>query len=323
MNWSPLKTQRLVMKYKGCIEPHEPFEIFFGGQSIIPLESTAESLGLLISKNCIFGAHIKRITDRIKSITCNIRRNFANRNPEILIKVYNTYIQTRVDYCSQVYYPGKESLIRSIESAVRSFWKLGTNGKPPENIMSPSLRLIFTDLVFVHKIVHVNSMIKYEDIFKIKQNINPKVLEEQLIFRDKKMVIPKYRLQIARYRFSFRTRRYWNSVPKELKVLKLEKFKTELKKHILSKKQKFLNLGLDYNVVGEIVEKKKRKKNGQKRSLQKVKKWLRPKKENRLGVNLVGKKRCLNPVAEKINTKITKKRLNPVVEKTKKKQEKS
>jgi hypothetical protein len=163
MNWSPLKTQRLVMKYRGCIEPHEPFEIFFGGQSIIPLESTAESLGLLISKNCIFGAHIKRITDRIKSITCNIKRNFANRNPELMSKVYNTYIQTRVDYCSQVYYPGKESLIRSIESAVRSYWKIGTNGKPPENIMSPSLRLNFTDLVFVHKIVNGNSVIKYED----------------------------------------------------------------------------------------------------------------------------------------------------------------
>jgi hypothetical protein len=37
-----------------------------------------------------------------------------------------------------------------------------------------------------------------------------------------------------------------------------------IKKYILSNKQKFLNLGLDYNVVGEIVEKKKRKKNGQK-----------------------------------------------------------
>jgi hypothetical protein len=130
------------------------------------------------------------------------------------------------------------------------------------------------------------------------------------------MVFPKYRLQIARHRFSFRTRRFWNSVPKELKVLKLEKFKIELKKHILAKKQKFLNLGLDYYVIGEIVEKKKRKKNGQKRTLQKVKKCVRPKKENRLGVNLTGETRCLlNPVAEKI-TKITKMRQKKVVEKT-------
>jgi hypothetical protein len=38
-----------------------------------------------------------RITDRIKSITCSIRRNFANRSPEILVKIYNTYVQTRLD----------------------------------------------------------------------------------------------------------------------------------------------------------------------------------------------------------------------------------
>jgi hypothetical protein len=26
MKWSPLKTQRLVLKYKGCREPHDPYE---------------------------------------------------------------------------------------------------------------------------------------------------------------------------------------------------------------------------------------------------------------------------------------------------------
>ena len=225
-----------------------------------------------------------RITDRIKSITCSIRRNFANRSPEILVKIYSTYVQTRLDYCSQVWYPGKESLIRSIENAVKSFWKLGRSGMPPKDFMPPSLRLIFTDLVFFHKIVHGKSVIKFEDIFKVKPQINPEVIEEQSLFRDKKMGIPKYRLKIARYRFSFRTRTYWNSIPKALKVMKLGKFKEELKKHILSNRQKFLNLGLSYNVVGEIIEKKKRKKNGQ--SERKFKKWSRPLKEKRFSVNL-------------------------------------
>ena len=168
MNWSPLRTQRLVLKYKGCKEPHSPYEIFFEGQSIIPLESTAESLGLLIGKNCIFGAQIKRITDRIKSITCSVRRNFANRSPEILVKIYNTYVQSRLDYCSQVWYPGKESLIRPIENAVKTFWKLGSSGVPPKDFMLPSLRLIFTDLVLFHKIVHEKSVIKFEEKFQVK-----------------------------------------------------------------------------------------------------------------------------------------------------------
>ena len=259
-------------------------------------------MGLLIGKNCIFGAQIKRITDRIKSITFSIRRNFANRSPVILVKIY----KTRLDYCSQVWYPGKESLIRPIENAVKTFWKLGRRGMPPKDFMPPSLRLIFTDLVFFHKIVHGKSVIKFEDIFKVKPQINPEVIEEQSLFRDKKMGIPKYRLKIARYRFSFRTRTYWNSIPKALKVMKLGKFKEELKKHILSNRQKFLNLGLSYNVVGEIIEKKKRKKNGQ--SERKFKKWSRPLKEKRFSVNLAEKRRCLNPVTEKVNKKITKRK---------------
>ena len=130
MIWSPLKTQRLVLKYRGCKEPHNPYEILFGGQSIKPLESTAESLGLLIGKNCIFGAQIKRITDRIKSISYSVRRNFANRSPEILMKIYNTYVHSRLDYCSQVWHTGVESIIRPIEKAVRTFWKLGSSGVP-------------------------------------------------------------------------------------------------------------------------------------------------------------------------------------------------
>ena len=214
-------------------------------------------------------------------------------------KVYSVYMQSRIDYCSQVYYPGKESLIKSMENAVNSFWKLSTQGKPPENFMSPGLRLIYTDLVFVHKIAHGNSVIKYEEIFKVKQNINPNVMGEQTFFRGKQMVIPKYRLQIARCRFSFRTRRYWNIVPIELKNLKLTNFKVKLKKYILANKQKFLNLSRSCNIVGEVEEKKvKKKKNGQ--NERKFKKWQ---KDKRLSDNSTEKKRvCLHPA---INRKIT------------------
>ena len=208
-------------------------------------------------------------------------------------KVYNVYMQSRLDYCSQVYYPGKESLIKSIESAVNSFWNLSTQGKPPENFMSPGLRLIYTDLVFVHKIVHGNSVIKYEDNFKVKQQVSPKVMGEQTIFRGNQIVIPKYRLQIARYRFSFRTRRYWNIVPDELKNLKLANFKVKLKKYILLNKQKFLNLSRSYNIVGEVVEKRVKKKKG----CQKFRTWQ---KDKRLSDAPAEKVRgCLHPAVNK------------------------
>ena len=65
MRWSPAKTQRLVFQYKGC-KPLTPREIELNGVKIEPLESTAESLGLLIGGSCIFTAHIRRIRDKLK-----------------------------------------------------------------------------------------------------------------------------------------------------------------------------------------------------------------------------------------------------------------
>ena len=109
-------------------------------------------------------------------------------------------------------------------------------------------------------------------------------------------MIPKYRLQVARHRFSFRTRRYWNIVPDELKSLKLSNFKEKLKKHLLKNKQKFLNLSRTFNIVGE-VEKKKVKK---KKVFQKNTKWYRT---NRLGDNLTGNVRGNSHPA--VNKKLT------------------
>ena len=67
MKWSPLKTQRLVFKYQGCREPHSPKEIYFGGKAIIPLETSAISLGVLIIKNCVFLGQIKKVSVPYKS----------------------------------------------------------------------------------------------------------------------------------------------------------------------------------------------------------------------------------------------------------------
>jgi hypothetical protein len=136
-----------------------------------------------------------------------------------------------------------------------------------------------------------------EDIFKIKQQVSSKVMGEQtILLRGNQIVIPKFRLQVARYRFSFRTRRYWNIVPDELKSLKLSNFKVKLKKYLLKNKQKFLNLSRSYNIVGE-VEKKRVKK---KKVLQKNNKWQRV---NRLSDNLTGNVRGSSHPA--INKKLT------------------
>ena len=155
-------------------------------------------------------------------------------------KIYNTYIQSRIDYCSAVYHPGSESLLKPITKAVNAFWKLCSRDTPHENFMNPRLRLILNDLVFFHNIAHGKSVIDYKTMFKTSSPISPEVIKEESKFRDKKLCIPKWRLNIARLTFSFRVRSYWNLIPKNIKLMKAAKFKPEVKKYILDNERKFL-----------------------------------------------------------------------------------
>ena len=165
MRWSPAKTQRLVFKYQGCRPPHDPRQISFGEVNIEPQKATAESLGLLINSSCVFTAHINRIRDKIKTMVYQVKRNFANLHPEIKKKIYKIYIQSKIDYGTSIYYPGLEHLIKPINKIVDTFWKLGLNRNPPNDIMSPQLRMIENYLKIVHKMYKDEYSLKYGEIF--------------------------------------------------------------------------------------------------------------------------------------------------------------
>ena len=227
MRWSPAKTQRLVFQYKGC-KPLTPREIEFNGVKIVPLETTAESLGLLIGGSCIFTAHIRRIRDKIKTIMYQVKRNFAILHPDILMKIYVVYIQSRIDYGSTVYYPGVEKLVKPIENIVNRYWKLSPTRKSPADFVSPQMRMIENDLKIVHKMYKGTYALKYEEIFKKNREIEKEFNTRKNETND--LPIPKWRLIIARQKFSFRTRPSWNFVPTRIRELKESLFKIKIKK---------------------------------------------------------------------------------------------
>ena len=219
------------------------------------MDATAELLGLLISSSCVFTAHIKQVHDKIKTLVYQVRRNFANLNPEILKKIYRIYMQSRIDYCSPVYNPGVERLLKPIEKIIRTYWKLGPSGLPPEGFIGPQLRMIQTDLKLVHKMYKGESSLRFDDIFKTNREIERELKTRQE--EQKIMPIPKWRLQISRQKFSFRTRFYWNFLPLRIRELKPTLFKIELEKHLQANRQSYLNFGRNYNIVGEEDEEKK------------------------------------------------------------------
>lgn len=88
MKWSPLKTQRMVFKYQHCKEPHEPFEMYFGGKEIKPLDSTCVSLGVIFDKNCTFNSQIRKVCNQIRALTSLIKQEVVNITPILLRKYY-------------------------------------------------------------------------------------------------------------------------------------------------------------------------------------------------------------------------------------------
>jgi hypothetical protein len=72
------------------------------------------------------------------------------------------------------------------------------------------------------------------------------------------------KLNISRRKFSYRTRAYWNLLPKDIRYLTYSGFKTKAKEYVLKNSRKFLNLGnkdkeVDHKIY-EIVDKPPTKK---------------------------------------------------------------
>jgi hypothetical protein len=257
MNWSPLKTQRMVFKYQNLREPHPPFEITFGGKIIPPLTSTCISLGVLFDKNCTFTSHITKVYNQIRALTSFLRQEFANITPALLKAYYQVYVTPVLIYCSQVWNPGNEAQLKDIEKAVEIFWRLSKKG-PPKDHISPRLHLLILDLNYVKKLWDGKSVINFDEMFKTPVMSNSRPNDEEhlgLVFK---------KLNISRRKFSYRTRAYWNLLPKDIRYLTYSGFKTKAKEYVLKNSRKFLNLGnkdkeVDHKIY-EIVDKPPTKK---------------------------------------------------------------
>ena len=252
MIWSAAKTQRLVFKHRGCREPHPPWDIFFNGTQIFPMETRSlktkcVSLGIVISKNLIFKEQIGKVANSMRSLSTVMKIFFHNRTEKLMIKFYWTYMIPRQINCCQVWQPMAEILLRPLNEAVKSYWKLnkarGPNGGPPPDFLEPSLHFILIDQIFVHKIYRGDSKLDFDSLFKICDSNNRQGTHRLL-------KLPKWRLQFSRYKLSFRAVVSFNFLPTGTRELSPTLFKEAAKLPILENRQEYLNMTLSFNIVG-------------------------------------------------------------------------
>jgi hypothetical protein len=158
------------------------------------------------------------------------------------MKIYNTYVLPKLSYCSQMWHMGRETHLRSIVKEMEKYWNLSLSKSPPENYLWPKEQLIMNDLVLMHKIYHGKLVLKFESLFtmstKNTRHNSGEIIENYLCNG-----------KFTRYRFSHRIIKYWSMLPQSVRQLSIPKFKTEINKGILRETQKFLNIGLDCDIV--------------------------------------------------------------------------
>ena len=240
MEWSPLKTQRLVVGYHKC-PVHPPIKMLFGGKEIVPLETSCVSLGVILGKANNFEEQRQKVYNTIKRLTANITNSLEDISMFHMEQYYQSFVMPNLIYCCQLWSGGEEKQLEKIENAVQKFWKLSPTGRPPEEFIPIRILFILFDLNYTKKMKEGLTPLNFNEIFKIRENTRENA--------NGRLPVPFSRLDISKTVFSARARNYWNLLPKEIMDLSYPCFKKEAKKYVISNQKWFLNLG-DRNGAG-------------------------------------------------------------------------
>ena len=79
-------------------------------------------LGVIASENMMFREHIEKTVTAAKVKVGILMRTFSTRNKDAMMKMFNTYIRSRLDYCSTVWSPSNQTEINKLEG-IQTFHK--------------------------------------------------------------------------------------------------------------------------------------------------------------------------------------------------------
>ena len=207
MEWSPLKTQRLVVGYHKC-PVHTPYKMYFGGKEIVPLETSCTSLGVILGKANNFEEQRQKVYNTIKKLTGMITNSLDGISMYQMEQYYQSFVMPNLIYCCQLWCGGEEKQLEKIENALIKYWKLGPTGQSPDGIVPVRILFILFDLNYTKKMKEGLTPLNFKEIFKISENSRENA--------NGRLTVPFIRLEISRTKFSTRARNYWNLLPKEI-----------------------------------------------------------------------------------------------------------
>ena len=93
------------------------------GQELIPSKENIRDLGVYIGSDVGYKKHYSIMIRNAHYLGYLFRNSFANRNPDFLMFLYNTYILPKIEYASSVWSPFYKQDIDAVENIQRKFSK--------------------------------------------------------------------------------------------------------------------------------------------------------------------------------------------------------
>ena len=87
----------------------------------IQSKDNIRDLGVIVSHDLNFNEHINKITTICMVIMGMLLRTFETREREPMIKMFNSYLRSKLEYCCIVWSPNKQQFINKIEDIQRVF----------------------------------------------------------------------------------------------------------------------------------------------------------------------------------------------------------
>ena len=89
--------------------------------SVIQEKESTKKMGVIMSSSANFKDHIEKVIETARDLSSWILRSFKTRSKGLMLQLWKSIVIPRLDYCSQLWNPHQNYLIKQLEDVQKSF----------------------------------------------------------------------------------------------------------------------------------------------------------------------------------------------------------
>jgi hypothetical protein len=225
---------KCVVMHLGSNNPHNKYTL---GSTVLSTTRAERDVGVIIQDNGKPGEQCKSAASTCNKIIGQISRSFTNREPTLMLEIFNCYVCPHLEYAVIVWNPWHQKDIDILESVQRRFTRLiaGMQGLSYEErittlgISSLKDRRTELDLIQAYRLIYKIDQIDHEPFKKVSQ-VHDKSTRSST---KADLRVNATRLDLRKNFFTNRVVTEWNKLPHDLQTApSLAIFKSKLRKLI-------------------------------------------------------------------------------------------